>query len=156
MTARVIAEEGDFMSVVAGPLAVQVWRRETTPDGLDALERLHDTVRAAHPKMAFLIYVDEAAAPPSAAARTRIAEMMRRSDRTVAAALVFPGHGFKASMMRGVVTGLNLVAGYPFPYRTFATLASALGWLRAAVDLPPDLERTLASLERPTESVPPP
>ena len=52
-----------------------------------------------------------------------------------ASALVFGGLGFKASIIRGVVTGLNLLAGYPFPYRTFADADTAVVF-GSVVDVP--------------------
>ena len=148
MTQGVIAQDSDFTSIVSGPLAVQVWHGETTSLGLDALERAHDLVDQANPRIAFLVLVDPEARPPSAEARARIADLMRCSTKTVASALVFGGLGFKASIIRGVVTGLNLLAGYPFPYRTFADADTAVGWLRTMIPLARDLEETLHRFER--------
>ena len=73
-------------------------------------------------------------------------------ERTACVAAIIVGDGFWASAMRGVVTGLVVLAPRTFAMRTFASAREVLEWLpaehaeRTGVDLDHDVLR--AAIER--------
>ena len=68
-------------------------------------------------------------------------------ERTACVAAIIVGDGFWASAMRGVVTGLVVLAPRTFAMRTFASTQEVLGWLptehaaRSGIDLDHDTLR---------------
>ena len=46
----------------------------------------------------------------------------------VVSAVIFEGSGFKSAAVRGVVTGMTMLAQQRYPHRVFATIEEASGW----------------------------
>ncbi len=79
---------------------------------------------------AFLCVVEEQTPLPSTAVREGIAELLKAGAGHVrATALVQEGSGFRAAAVRGVTTGLSLLARQPFPLHVFASATAASAWL---------------------------
>mgnify|MGYP000374441796 CR=1 FL=1 len=77
------------------------------------------------------------APPPDAEARDALAEVLGGGAGFVdSSALVCEGSGFRASMVRGIATGLTLIARPPFPHKVFPDVAAAAGWLEARTRRP--------------------
>jgi hypothetical protein len=113
---------------------VVIWRQLTTKEGIAAVGEALDHVSAAGQKVGVVIVIEPTAAPPSSAARKGLAEVFSsRADVVVAVAVVPDGSGFRASMVRGVVTGLSLLARFPYPYKVFNKIDSATAWLAPQV-----------------------
>lgn len=133
--ARIGVLEHDYCIATWAGIFILIWRNETTMDGVRALnERWDDFIRT-HPSGAGVITIVEPDAPfPEAHVREALANFMRRSSSSMkSSAVVHEGTGFRAAAVRGVVTGLTLLARQPFPHRIFATVPDGCRWLAGSL-----------------------
>lgn len=133
--AKVAVLEHDHCVAVWGPVVILIWRHETTLDGVRAVdERLHDFART-NPSGGGLMTIIEANAPlPEAHVRDALAGVLKKHPVAIkSSAVVHEGSGFRAAAVRGVVTGLTLLARQPFPHRIFATVDDGSRWLAASL-----------------------
>lgn len=115
-------------------VALIVWRRRTTPEGVEAVTWVLDRAIAASRAAGVVIVVEPDATPPDSSVRRALAEAFERSSSEIrGVAVIVEGGGFHASMVRGVVTGLALLARYPYPYRVFASANLGVSWLHPLV-----------------------
>lgn len=115
-----------------GGAVLYVWRDNTTVHAARRLEQLVAEARAATVSAPGILLgvVAEGASPPDAEARAALAEVLSGGGGFVhSSALVCEGSGFRASMVRGIATSLNLLARPPFPHQVFATVPAAAQWL---------------------------
>ena len=126
---RLDHQEPDFAVGSFDSIYCVVWRNDTTVQGAKALhEGFH---RWAKPGARHgLVTIIQANAPlPASDARDEVASFLRSiGDLCVVSAVVFEGSGFKSAAVRGVVTGLTIMARQPYPHRVFATVEEASGW----------------------------
>ena len=114
----------DYCMGTRNGVLILIWRQETTIDGVEAVRREIELLGRAHPKGIGLLTIVEQAAPmPSSQARNGLARTLADFGKVINhSAVVFEGGGFRAAAIRGVVTGLTLLARPPFPHKVFATL----------------------------------
>jgi hypothetical protein len=94
------------------------WRQETTVSAVVQVRKECERFGRLHPDGIFLLTIIEAeASVPSAAARTTLAAFLKAGNYILASAVVIEGHSFRAALVRGVVTGLTLLARQPFPHQ---------------------------------------
>lgn len=130
-TARVGVLEHDHCMATWGGVFICIWRHETTAEGVRALsDRFSDFARTHPAGVALLTIVEPNAPVPEGHVRDALAGFMRRSATALkTSAVVHEGTGFRAAAVRGVVTGLTLLARQPFPHRIFATVPEGCRWL---------------------------
>jgi hypothetical protein len=117
-------------------LLVCMWRTVTT---LEAIAKLKESAqRMAKGKagrVAFFTVVEADAEMPDTAVRDALAAMFRSvSDSVICSALVFEGQGFRAAAVRGITTGINLVARQPFPHKVFSNVDEGATWMAKQSD----------------------
>lgn len=113
-----------------GGAVLYVWRGATTVPAARRLRRLVDEARAVGEPGVLLGVVCEGASPPDSDARAALADVLAGGAGFVhSSALVCEGTGFRASMVRAVATGLNLLARPPFPHRVLGSVPTAAEWL---------------------------
>jgi hypothetical protein len=107
---------------------LNVWRRESLIENIQYLTALLERERAEHPEGFHLLQVVEySAVVPNAVARAALAGMLRSgTGAIISSSVAFEGDGFQASMVRGVVTGLTMLAKPPFPHGVVASVRAAL------------------------------
>lgn len=122
---------GDHAVASFHDVFVIVWRHRTTHEGVRACHRGFAKFSAAHPRSAGLVTVVEVGAPlPPPDVRQAIANLLASFAPIVkASALVHEGEGFRAAAVRGVVTGLTMLATVPYPHRVFATVEDGARWM---------------------------
>lgn len=125
---RITAQTPDYTTLVAADLVVQIWHDETTLAGVTALA---ETLEQSGCQLMLVITCAGARAPTAEARRFLSELMVRRRDQMRACALAYEGRGFAAATIRGIVAGLTLAAGHPFPYKVFAEVGAALAWFQA-------------------------
>lgn len=135
---------------------VVIWRQLTTQAGIASVAEALDHAIAAGQRLGVFIVIEPTAAPPAAAERKALAEVFSsRADVVVAVAVVPAGSGFRASMVRGVVTGLSLIARFPYPYKVFDNIDTAAAWLAPqlteSATKPTLLANTITQLRRQLE-----
>ncbi|HZS40192.1 MAG TPA: hypothetical protein VFF06_25350 [Polyangia bacterium] len=93
-------------------------------DGLKALA-------ARQPSGIALLNIVEPSAPaPPSEVRGALARILTEFGHELkCSAVVHEGSGFRAAAVRGVVTGLTLLARQPFPHKVFATVDEASAWM---------------------------
>lgn len=114
-----------------GPLLIMVWGRETTLPAVAHAKAVGQRLAARHPTgVTFLMIVESTAEIPSSPVRAALSEALRSFGSFVLrSALVHEGTGFRAAAVRGVVTGLSLVARQPYPHQVFDRVEPAVRWL---------------------------
>ncbi len=129
-----------------GNVMILVWGRETLVDAVVAVCREMDQFGAQNPQGGGLVTIVEADAEmPSTAARSAVADLLRRATYVRRSALIQEGSGFRAAAVRGVVTGMTLLAKQSFPHQVFDSTRSAIPWMIAG--LPPHLGAVMSPLD---------
>jgi hypothetical protein len=109
------------------------WRTAGTMEGARAVARAFDVALAACPdrRLGFVTLIEKPAirhAPNEV--RSAVTELLRRHDRSIGAAVVvFEGHGFLATVVRSIITAINLASRASFPNAVFAEVEPAVAWL---------------------------
>jgi hypothetical protein len=112
---------------------ILIWRRKTVASGVNDVRRgFLEVVRArTASKLGFITVVDaecEMSAAPDV--RGEVVELLRiYADRVGAAAVAFEGTGFRMTMVRSVITAINLASRSRFPSSVFTDKVSAALWL---------------------------
>jgi hypothetical protein len=122
----------DQATAVIGRFGVVVWRGETTPTGVSRVRQMGLAVLARSPGSVGLIGIVEKTAKVPDANNRRLSAQVNdelASKGAVALAAVMPMSGFAGACIRGVVTGLNLMARNRYQFHTFESTTAACGWL---------------------------
>jgi hypothetical protein len=130
---NVVAWETEWVCATWHDVLLVVWRDEVT--ALLA-RRCADAMRAfaaARPGgFCMLVVAEDSTGPPGAKARSIFVSAMRENGTRIrATAYVISIEGFKGAALRGVITGLSLLARKPYPTRIFSEASAAARWLGA-------------------------
>jgi hypothetical protein len=140
-------------------VAVAFWRYHTYAEDVLALEaavlRAH---QACGHRIGLIQIVSATAIVPDQHARAALAGFLRRSNRIVArSALVHEAQGFRAAMIRSIVTGITALSNPGFPHRVYGSLPDALDELcRPGSDLAASDVRDLVAKLRVASPTEPP
>lgn len=120
----------DHVTGVFKNSCIAIWRGATTATAVSKFEALQRTHAVAQPEKLIILQVVEAtASPPSTEVRAALGAMLQRaSEYTVASAVAFEGDGLRASVVRSIVTGLNLMSQPSYPHKIFKTVREAIAW----------------------------
>lgn len=111
-------------------LFVVIWRHDTNAEGLAALRRTFAQFAATHSPIGLLTIVEAKAPLPPAQVRSGLASFLTEQGAHIKrSAVVFEGEGFRAAAVRGVVTGLTMLARPPYPHKVFGSIDDACAWL---------------------------
>lgn len=118
----VYANKPDFMVASCGPVFVVEWRVNTTMEGCRTLRTECERYGKAQRAGIGLLTIIHARAPaPEALERQAIADFLRAGSSYIkVSAVVVEGQGFRAAMVRGVVTGLTMLAKQAYPHKVVA------------------------------------
>jgi len=133
----------DHIIMTASNFVIAIFRHETTLGGVRVIQRVYDEHARVFPKGVYMLTLVEQSAPlPGTQERDALAKFLASgAGRTRMSAVIHEGTGFRAAMVRGVVTGLTMVARLPYPHKIFATLEEAASWFGTTThkDVDPDL-----------------
>jgi hypothetical protein len=130
--ARVSALEPNHCVATWRRFVVIIWRHDTTHDGVSDLRRALTATASKSEQIALVTIVEPNAPPPPSEVRDALARLLGEFGRTIRfSAVAFEGSGFRAAMVRGVVTGLTLLARMPYPHKVFAGVDESSRWLTA-------------------------
>lgn len=112
-------------------VAVAFWRFHTNAQDVLELEATASQARKASGQPVALIQVVPASAiTPDAEARAALARMLRNLYGSVShSAIVHEAEGFRAAMIRSIVTGVAALSNPGFPHRVFGRLPEAVAWI---------------------------
>jgi hypothetical protein len=121
-------------------VALLVWGKTTTLEGVASARRVILAHADRYPEgIGLLTVVENVADPPAADVRRSITEMLRSlQGRAIRSAVAQEGTGFRAAMVRGVVTGLTLVSRLSYPHRVFDTMEAGITWIVGGLPPGPD------------------
>ncbi len=134
---KLVHAEPDYALGSLGPVYVVIWRNETTLAGARHLASGFAEFRTPGKAHGLVTIIEQGAPLPPAEPRDIIASFLKAaSEHLVVSAVVFEGEGFRGAAVRGVVTGLTMLARQSYPHRVFATIDEASSWY--ADNSPPD------------------
>ena len=112
-------------------LAVVVWRHQTDAGDVSGMEtaarRAH---QAAKHQVGLIQVVAPSAIAPDGPARAALAVALRQLGGIVShSAIVHEAVGFRAAMIRSIVTGIATLSNPGYPHRVFATVREAADWM---------------------------
>jgi hypothetical protein len=127
------AQRSHFSAFPVGPAAVLIWHERISVEGVENLARVFEKLREPRSAKGFgllTIIENGADVSTSPAARNAMSKALSDNDRWLrAAAIAYEADGFKATIVRSVVTAINIISGARFPNRVFRDNREALGWL---------------------------
>ncbi len=112
-----------------------LWRDRTTLDGIAKLYEYFDWFSNGRSKDIALITIvtNTAAKSPPAEVRRKLAGWLgHASESLLISAIVFEGNGFVAALVRGIATGLSIVAQPNCPHRVVPSVWHAGEWFQVA------------------------
>lgn len=128
---RVEANEPGHRFVASGDTAIVVWLRTPT---VAAARRMFPFLSSVSGEcggsICVLAIIEPSAALPDPATRAVMAEAMAKTaSLTKRIATIIDGEGFRASAMRSVASGLQLLARKTAPMKNFRSVEAAVPWL---------------------------
>lgn len=114
-----------------GDVFLGLWRTAVTVDGARRVAVPMERLALRHPRGLSLLFVteEECAMPDGEARKVFASDAKRHETFTRHMALVFEGEGFKASVFRSVLTGMQALTRQKAPVTVLATVAQAGRWL---------------------------
>jgi hypothetical protein len=135
--ARLLHRGDGLLLFTMGPVVVHAWATEVTATLLRKhLAADQGAVAAQFPDgiAGIMVVRHKRLRPPDAAARAVLAEMDHKlGPRTRAVAVVVEGSGLASSIVRAVMSGVQLAARTMYPSEVFATIDDAAAFVAARV-----------------------
>lgn len=115
-------------------VAVAFWRLHTkAADVLELQRAAGQAFEVSGTSIALVQIVLSSALAPDSYARAALAHMLTTLHGRVShSAIVHEGEGFRAAMIRSIVTGVVALSNPGFPHRVFSTLAESVTWMTKA------------------------
>jgi hypothetical protein len=126
------AHPSHFSAFAVGPVAVLIWHERVSVEGVECLAGVFAKLSEIHSSGFGLLTIIEKDADVSTppAVRSAMSKVLMDNDRWLrGAAIAYEADGFKATILRSVVTAINLMSGARFPNRVFRDNRQALRWL---------------------------
>lgn len=115
-------------------ILVLIWKAPPIYDGVKACARATEILRLNHPskKIGFLTYVEPRAqsGSPSEPVRNGLSSFLRANQQhIVASVVIYEGTGFRATIVRSVVTAIQVASALDFPAQVSASRGAGAKWL---------------------------
>ena len=125
-----------------------LWRGETAVAHIRELSAaIADAHVGAGPSVRLFQVMPPDAPPPDGETRREIARVLKSQNGVVShSAIVQLGSGFRASVVRSIVTGIVRMSNPGYPHRVFSSVADACAWIHEETGCQQDLHLT-AQLE---------
>lgn len=137
----------DYALASWGDVFFVIWRENTTTAGVADLHSQCEKFASRRPRgILLLTLIHDGAPPPQAAERGKLAAFLRSANYIRGSAVIMEGTSFRAAFVRGVVTGLTMLARQPFPHQVCSMTGA--GSLFATVTKGTDIEFQADSFER--------
>jgi len=128
---RTVVATSDIAVGYWSGLATVVWMGTTYPHHAASVKAAVDAAQATSTSgtVWLLQLVAPKAVVPDGRSRSALASMLHSFDGVVShSAVVHVGAGFRASIIRSIVTGLNALGRQKFPHKVFAETDEAMEW----------------------------
>lgn len=126
----VVAVDENYAAAVWRNMLLVIWRQETQAAAVVSAANSLQNLMKDYPKgVGIMQVVEERAPPPDAQARAELAKMLSTGVTSVkCSSVVHEGSGFRAAMVRGVVTAISLFTKPPYPHQVKERIAEAANW----------------------------
>ncbi len=151
-----IGWDPDVAIATAGEFVLLLWRRRIVRVGVGWTKRAFSAIAAGSKpdsKVVFLTALApgcDVSTPPEV--RKDIADLLKTYETQLAcAAIVFEGNGFGMTIVRSVITAINLTSRTRFPNGVFSRVDSALTWIAPHArdhDIQFEPPRIIAAIDR--------
>jgi hypothetical protein len=147
MTLVVDADESKFALGHTRTVVVLVWRNASSIEAIHTLARTFDAIRGRHSDslVGFLSIIERDCSldMPSEVRGGLTRVLDQNQDVIGGAAIVYEGEGFKATVVRSVITAINIAARTRFPNGVFGDVSSAADWLVERIGETPQAQSSL-------------
>jgi hypothetical protein len=129
---HVVGSNADAAVATQGHYVVLLWRRNVVKEGVEWTRSAFERLVPEHPgrKIVFLTVVESGCEIASSEVRKDIADLLKtHASQLVCAAIVFEGSGFRMTILRSVITAINLTTRSRFPNAVFGEVGAALSWI---------------------------
>ncbi|MDD9965437.1 MAG: hypothetical protein OXR73_04375 [Myxococcales bacterium] len=130
MAVNLLTSTEDHASGTYENFLIVIWRHSTpVQEARQLCENLAALARERGSEVHLISIVEDTARPPNAAARRALAAVLADNAKVVkSSSVIQEGNGFRASMVRSIVTGLAMLARPPFPHHVFPLVNDALAY----------------------------
>jgi len=130
---EVISESPTELVATAGDCLLVVIRTTLSAEGVSAIQRAFEQLEREHKRVGYLSYIDgDNVTMMEPSARGLMARVVGRHTRRIGvAAIVVAGEGFRATVVRKLLTGIHLASRAEHPMSAFRALEPALDWYEA-------------------------
>ncbi|MEN9577234.1 MAG: hypothetical protein RJA70_243 [Pseudomonadota bacterium] len=135
----VIAHTPEFAVYTLERVVVLWWRTEVVVGGANAITTaFRKLVAEGSEPIGFLTIINaDCDVRTPAPVRAAISKLLNTYDKTIGAAgIVYGAQGFKATVLRSVITAINLASRSSFPNRVFPDLHHGEQWLTQTLNSP--------------------
>lgn len=130
MALSLVESTDAYVVGASGPVLFGSFRLEAQADSVRAFERTCEALKAQHPRFAMIGTAEDAAKPPGSAVRQSIVAMLRAyAGSLVAVSFLIEGDGFRASLLRGITTGVTAMSRGAAVYHVASTGLGASRWV---------------------------
>lgn len=130
-------------------ISIVVWGTSATLPLVSELSRLGEIIARSYPRGSSVHLVVNGAGPPTREARAALWKLTHRAEsRLVCTAAWVEGQGFRAGLIRSLMTSLDLVTGHRLKLRAFTDLDQLAAWVLPMHNLALGLELSPAELVR--------
>jgi hypothetical protein len=149
-TLQVIECTDTYIVALYDVYALVEWRTHLSLPGVLTLRRAFGQLAAASPgrQFGYVCVIDpEANVRPPAQQGAEVAQLLKAMEHLIHSAVaVYTATGFRATLVRSLITAVNLAGRLSFHSQVHATLDSGLRWI--AGQLQPDVPDANVALER--------
>jgi len=154
----------DMACAFRDDLFMLLWRDRTTIEGVQILSHhIESYAKERGRGLAIITIIEPGARMPASGTREPMAKLMRRlGAKFVISGVAFEGDGFLAAGIRGVVTGLTLLAQQPYPHRVWKNVREVGEWFECEAPriqrlfLGHEVERAVREFRREVSDLDPP
>lgn len=154
---RVLCLVDGLVTAEVGSCCVLLWRAEVNDPRFQIQREALEHVTSRYPGQAsVLCIIEPASEPPSQELREAASQLLTDLGSKIRCiAYVVEGSGFRAAMIRGVLSSVELLRrGKQFPSRYFANVAHASAWLSVETGMrSADLVESSAYMRRRLDSI---
>lgn len=139
----------EFAVCTLDNILLLMWKLPPVLEGVERCEAAAAELRQTHPnsKIGFITYVEPSAqdGTPPAPVRTALAKFLKENAKQFRASVViYEGTGFKATIVRSVVTAIQVASNLSFPASVASSRYDGATWL--INQMRPDTSATVSEL----------
>ena len=130
---EILSESSAELVATAGDCLLVIVRTTPSTEGVTAIQRGFEQLEREYKRVGYLSYIDgDNCTVMEASARGLMAHVVRRHTRRIGvAAIVVGGEGFRAAVVRRLLTAIHLASRAEHPMSPFRALEPALDWYEA-------------------------